>query len=186
MAAVIDQLNPAQRQELLRLLIEDVQVTGWHVKIRLRIPLDDSPHGDHPRRRTPPPRPAPATSGTAPMSTQDRLRSLHVHERTQLPAQQKTRARHPHPEGGHQVKQRQGQDLGNYVSAGLRNYVIAHIPRPANECGQANGKLPRSRTDPDDAERDTGNYGSDCWGSNPSAHLRARQVTGLSRAGPSC
>ncbi len=78
--AVIDQLNPAQRQELLRLLIEDVQVTGWHVKIRLRIPLDDSPDGDHPRRRTPPPRPAPASSGTAPVSTQDRLRSLHVQQ----------------------------------------------------------------------------------------------------------
>ena len=44
-AAVIDQLDPAQRQHLLRLLIEDVQVTGWHVKIRLRIPLDDPPDG---------------------------------------------------------------------------------------------------------------------------------------------
>jgi hypothetical protein len=40
-ASVIDQLNPDQRQELLRLIIEDVQVTGWHVKIRLRIPLDN-------------------------------------------------------------------------------------------------------------------------------------------------
>ena len=29
-----------QRQQLLRLLIEDVHVTGWQVKIRLRIPLD--------------------------------------------------------------------------------------------------------------------------------------------------
>jgi len=76
-AAIIDQLNPVQRQELLRLLIEDVQVTGWHVKIRLRIPLDNPPDDDHPHRRTPPPRPAPASSGTAPVSTQERLRSLH-------------------------------------------------------------------------------------------------------------
>ena len=91
--AVIDQLNPAQRQELLRLLIEDVQVTGWHVKVRLRIPLDDSPDGDHPRRQTPPPRPAPASSGTAPVSTQDRLRSLHDHQRTQL-AHEKPELRH--------------------------------------------------------------------------------------------
>ena len=30
--AVIDQLDPTQRQELMRLLIEDVQLTGWHVK----------------------------------------------------------------------------------------------------------------------------------------------------------
>ena len=56
-AAVIDQLDPAQRQDLLRLLIEDVQVTGWHVQIRLRIPLDDPPHGgqpDRPRNTTKP------------------------------------------------------------------------------------------------------------------------------------
>jgi site-specific DNA recombinase len=75
--AVIDQLDPTQRQELLRLLIEDVQVTGWHVKIRLRIPLDNPPDGDHTHRRTPQPRPTPASSGTPPVSTEDRLRSLH-------------------------------------------------------------------------------------------------------------
>jgi len=38
--AVIDRLNDVQKQQLLRLLIEDVRVTGWHVEIRLRIPLD--------------------------------------------------------------------------------------------------------------------------------------------------
>ena len=77
--AVIDQLDPAQRQNLLRLLIEDVQVTGWHVKIRLRIPLDDPPDGDHTHRRTPQPGPTrtPASSGAPPVSTEDRLRSLH-------------------------------------------------------------------------------------------------------------
>ena len=79
-AAVIDQLDPAQRQELLRLLIEDVQVTGWHVKIRLRIPLDDPPDGDHTHRRTPQPGPTPTSSGTPPVSTEDRLRSLHAAE----------------------------------------------------------------------------------------------------------
>ena len=75
--AVIDQLDPTQRQELLRLLIEDVQVTGWHVKIRLRIPLDDPPDSDHTHRRTPQPGPAPASSGRPQVSTEDRLRSLH-------------------------------------------------------------------------------------------------------------
>ena len=85
--AIIDQLDLAQRQELLRLLIEDVQVTGWHVKIRLRIPLDDPPDGDHTHRRTPQPGPAPASSGPPPLSTEDRLRSLHGPQRRQLPAQ---------------------------------------------------------------------------------------------------
>ena len=50
--AVIDQLDPAQQQELLRLLIEDVQVTGWHIQIRLRIPLDDPPDDASTRPRT--------------------------------------------------------------------------------------------------------------------------------------
>ena len=57
-AAVIDQLDPAQQQKLLRLLIEDVQVTGWHVQIRLRIPLDDPPQGAQPHDPEPPPSPA--------------------------------------------------------------------------------------------------------------------------------
>ena len=78
-AAVIDQLDPAQRQELLRLLIEDVQVTGWHVKIRLRIPLDDPPDSDPAHHPAPSPRPAPASS-KSPVSTEDRLRSLHGHQ----------------------------------------------------------------------------------------------------------
>lgn len=79
-AAIIDQLSPAQRQDLLRLLIDDVQVTGWHVKIRLRIPLDDPPDGDPAHHPAPPPRTAPASSGTLPVSTEDRLRSLHEQE----------------------------------------------------------------------------------------------------------
>jgi len=78
-AAVIDQLGPAQRQDLLRLLIEDVQVTGWHVKIRLRIPLDDPPDADPAHRPAPTPGTAPASRGTLPVSTEDRLRSLHAH-----------------------------------------------------------------------------------------------------------
>jgi site-specific DNA recombinase len=90
-AAVIDQLDPTQRQNLLRLLIEDVQVTGWHIQIRLRIPLDNPSDGDHTHPRTPQPGPTPASSGAPPVSTEDRLRSVHGHERTQLPAQKTTR-----------------------------------------------------------------------------------------------
>ena len=82
---VIDQLDPPQRQELLRLLIEDVHVTGWQVKIRLRIPLDNPPDGDHTHRRTPQHGPAPASGGAPPVSTEDRLRSLHVRQGVQLP-----------------------------------------------------------------------------------------------------
>src|SRR5262249_58920921 len=40
---VIDTLDDNQKQQLLRLLIEDVRVTGWHVEIRLRIALDPPP-----------------------------------------------------------------------------------------------------------------------------------------------
>jgi site-specific DNA recombinase len=86
--AVIDELDHAQRQDLLRLLIQDVQVTGWHVKIRLRIPLDEPPGNDHPRHRTPRPSPAPAGSDTPPVSTEDHLRSLHGRQGVQLPAGQ--------------------------------------------------------------------------------------------------
>jgi site-specific DNA recombinase len=53
---VIDTLDFAQKQTLLRLLVEEVHVTGWHVQIRLRIPLDDNP--DRPPR-PPGPRPIP-------------------------------------------------------------------------------------------------------------------------------
>ncbi|MGH8903504.1 MAG: recombinase zinc beta ribbon domain-containing protein, partial [Egibacteraceae bacterium] len=42
--AALDGLDFDQRQRLLRLVIEDIRVTGWHVEIRLRIPLDDPPN----------------------------------------------------------------------------------------------------------------------------------------------
>jgi site-specific DNA recombinase len=75
-AAVIDQLDPAQQQKLLRLLIEDVQVTGWHVQIRLRIPLDDPPQGAQLHDPGTPSSPAHSDDTTL-VSTKDRLRSLH-------------------------------------------------------------------------------------------------------------
>jgi site-specific DNA recombinase len=112
MAAVIDQLDPAQRQKLLRLLIEDVQVTGWHIQIRLRIPLDDPPDSSHPHRPGPQPSPAHSDDTTMLVSTKDRLRSLHGHERAQLPPEQAPRARRPHREGEHQVKQDQARPWG--------------------------------------------------------------------------
>jgi len=44
-AAGIDQLTFNERQQLLRLVVEEVRVTGWQVAIRLRIPLDDPSGG---------------------------------------------------------------------------------------------------------------------------------------------
>jgi hypothetical protein len=51
--AVIDILDDTQKQELLRLLIEDVRVTGRHVQIRRRIALDPPPdQSNTPNRQT--------------------------------------------------------------------------------------------------------------------------------------
>ncbi len=61
--ASIDQLDFDQRQKLLRLVVEEVRVSGWQVQIRLRIPLDSSP--EPPDKR---------------VSSKDRLRSLHVQD----------------------------------------------------------------------------------------------------------
>jgi site-specific DNA recombinase len=72
---VIDQLDQPQKQHLLRLLIEDVHVTGWQVKIRLRIPLDPPDPGQ--------PGPVPLTPSPArpaAVSSKDRLRSAGGHE----------------------------------------------------------------------------------------------------------
>jgi hypothetical protein len=74
--AVIDDLDPAQKEELLRLLIDNVQVTGWHIKIQLRIPLPDPPPGNRPCRNKP--GPGTPASNPATVSSEDSLRSLHA------------------------------------------------------------------------------------------------------------
>jgi len=66
----IDALDFEQRQQLVRLLVEQVRVTGPAVEIHLRLPLDDPPHADtavHPRE------PVDHVQGA---SNQSRLRSL--------------------------------------------------------------------------------------------------------------
>ncbi len=60
--AAFDGLDFDQRQRLVRLVVEEVKVTGWQVEIRLRIPLDEDPTDNG------------AGSGKA--SSNDRLRSL--------------------------------------------------------------------------------------------------------------
>jgi site-specific DNA recombinase len=64
--AALDHLDFDQHQQLLRLIVEEVRVTGWHVDIRLRIPLDDIPPPNQPPRMPHP-------------SSEDRLRSLGGH-----------------------------------------------------------------------------------------------------------
>jgi len=83
--AVIDTLDETQKQQLLRLLIEDVRVTGWHVQIRLRIALDPPP--PHP---TGPTSPTGHPSPPHPVSSQDGLRSVGGHRRRVLPAPPET------------------------------------------------------------------------------------------------
>src|SRR4051794_30695737 len=79
----IDNLNFAQKQTLLRLLIEEVRVTGWQVEIQLRIPLDEPPQSPRPSGHRPPP-----PDGANPtVSTEDRLRSVGVDQGRLLPTQ---------------------------------------------------------------------------------------------------
>jgi site-specific DNA recombinase len=64
---IIDQLDDVQKQHLIRLLIDEVRVAGWHVQIRLRIPLHPPEPGKPTRDRPPTP---------SPPSTEDGLRSI--------------------------------------------------------------------------------------------------------------
>ena len=68
---VIDHLDAIQKQHLLRLLIEEVRVTGWHVQIRLRIALDQPPPDPRPAQR-----PTDRHHHPRPLSSQDGLRSV--------------------------------------------------------------------------------------------------------------
>ena len=89
--AVIDTLDDIQKQQLLRLLIEDVRVTGWHVQIRLRIALDPPPPDPTGPTSTPPPHPHP-------VSSQDGLRSVSDDRRGGLPPEFRAAQLLPHHE----------------------------------------------------------------------------------------
>ncbi|MCA1695351.1 MAG: recombinase family protein, partial [Actinobacteria bacterium] len=70
-----DQLNFQQRQRLIRILVERVQVRGWQVDIHLRIPLEDPPPDT--TQRNPPEAPHPTGNAKpTPVSSEDRLRSV--------------------------------------------------------------------------------------------------------------
>jgi hypothetical protein len=67
------------RSGIPQLLIEDVQVTGWHIQIRLRIPLGNPPDGP-PHGTGPQPGPAHPDGTALLVSTKDRLRAPHEDE----------------------------------------------------------------------------------------------------------
>ena len=69
----LDELGFDQRQKLVRLMVEEVRVAGYHVDIRLRIPLDEPPDDGPPDALAPQP-----TGRARLVSTNDRLRSLDV------------------------------------------------------------------------------------------------------------
>jgi len=89
--AVTDTLSYDHKQALLRLVVEEVRVTGWHVEIRLRIPLDDT-GGPPPASQNP--------GGSRPprVSTEDRLRSIGRHQRRFVPHAPGPSQRRNHPE----------------------------------------------------------------------------------------
>ena len=78
----IDTLGFEGRQQLMRLVLEDVRVRGWQVELRLRIPLDDAPPAATAtststtlkRTRTRSPRGSRPTKEA--VSSNDRLRSI--------------------------------------------------------------------------------------------------------------
>jgi len=76
----LDDLGFEQRQKLVRLMVEEVRVAGYHVDIRLRIPLDQSP--DDPPSDPPS---LPPSNGVRVMSSNDRLRSFDEYQRRKLP-----------------------------------------------------------------------------------------------------
>lgn len=69
--AALDDFDFEQRQKLVRLVVEQVRVTGSNVEIHLRIPLGD----DKPTRTPPKTPPEPARRPAARVSSQLRLRS---------------------------------------------------------------------------------------------------------------
>src|SRR5438128_2528834 len=104
--AGIDKLNFAQRQQLMRLVVDHIRVTGWQVEIQLRIPLDDPggggggrrppDDGSHtPGRRT---RGSLRRAGSDPMSSEDGLRSLRGADMPQVGGQDADALVDAHPE----------------------------------------------------------------------------------------
>jgi site-specific DNA recombinase len=133
--AVIDTLSYDQKQALLRLVVEEVRVTGWHVEIRLRIPLDDT-------SGPPPASQNPGGSRTPRVSTEDRLRSIGRCQGTHLPGALDRRG-----EGSLRDLRDQGarrQPRGETQDRGPRGRGVRHSRRaPAVDGRRGPGPGPR-------------------------------------------
>ena len=128
-AASIDELDFAGRQKLMRIVVEQVRVTGWQVQIRLRIPLDQPPALPSPATSARPrarhaPRSSPSrghkagNDGEPAVSSQDRLRSLGAEDPLDLAAPlgpARPGVDHPDPQTGARP-QRLGECLINGVT----------------------------------------------------------------------
>jgi site-specific DNA recombinase len=97
--AGIDALDFEGRQQLLRLVIEDVRVRGWQVELRLRLPLDESPpvetaHAPITTRTRRNRSPRGSKHGKEAVSSNDRLRSI---GQAPQPRPRRLRGRHVEP-----------------------------------------------------------------------------------------
>src|SRR6476620_3141767 len=110
---VIDTLDNTQKQQLLRLLIEDVRVTGWRVQIQLRIALDPPPPDPtsptHPQGKPSPPRPRPVSSQSGLRSVGGPQGRLLPHQSPRLRARPRIRHRRMNTKGVNFQPSKRGQ-----------------------------------------------------------------------------
>jgi len=137
----IDTLDFQGRQQLLRLVLEDVRVHGWNVELRLRIPLDENPPADAtiPASRTDR-RPRARSSGNArpakeAVSSNDHLRSI-----GEFPQKLAQRRAGVHP--AEQPRHAAGADHVQIVDA------VRSGSHPGDDRGQLAGGVHRGRGHP--------------------------------------
>jgi site-specific DNA recombinase len=147
----IDTLDFHGRQQLLRLVLEDVRVQGWNVELRLRIPLDDNPpantstcppHTDKRRRARSARNARPVKEA---VSSNDHLRSMGeraqelTHRRRCVhPAEQFRHAavaNHAHVIDRVRTGEHAGHDRGD-LARRVRSLVRGHMQPLANNAGQ--------------------------------------------------
>jgi site-specific DNA recombinase len=143
--AGLDATNFEQRQQLLRLVLEDVRVEGWQVELRLRIPLDQdlphdptmpSPTSPHAKKN----RPRGARDPKEAVSSNDGLRSIgqclfdvpRLSDHTGVPA------RAPSP----------GQDQPSAHRQGRSRRTVPASGQPAQGPRQPRRDHPRPRSPP--------------------------------------
>jgi site-specific DNA recombinase len=129
--AGIDTLDFQGRQQLMRLVLEDVSVKGWQVELRMRIPLDNNPSTTPTTttKRTRARSPRGARPAKEAVSSNDRLRSI-----TEGAQEGAERRRSEYPMAQHRPGVTGAQHVGvvDGVTAGQRRVdeghrLVAHI-----------------------------------------------------------